>query len=350
MEQTMEAIGFRRYGPAEVLEPLEVARPPLTPDGVSIRIAAAGVNPADWNLRSGRLRRFARLTFPFVPGADVAGIVAAVGPAVARFRPGDAVYAMLPNVAGGGYAEYAAAAERAVAPAPPDLSLAEAAGVPLAALTALQGLRDQAALRPGARVLINGASGGVGHFGIQIAGALGARVVAVCSGRNADLARDLGAEEVLDYTRDDPTGGEARYDAIFDTVGATPFRHWRRALRRDGAFVTIVPTLGNLARQWLTRVGGGPRLRTFFVRPSGADLELLGDWIAAGRVRPVIERRYPLAEAVAAHRHSESRRARGKLVLIVDERLAASRAGAAPRRDVARAESGGDAVSASRQG
>lgn len=330
MQQVMQAIGFRRYGSPEVLEPLEVALPTLPADGVLIRVAAAGVNPADWNLRSGRLRRFARLTFPFVPGADVAGVVAAVGPAVARFRPGDAVYAMLPNVAGGGYAAYAVAAERAVAPAPPNLSFAEAAAVPLAALTALQALRDQAALRPGARVLINGASGGVGHFAVQIAGALGARVTAVCSGRNADLVRGLGADDVLDYTAGDPTGGDARYDAIFDTVGAIPFRRWRRVLRRDGVFVTIIPTFGNFARQWLTRVGGGPRLKTLFVRPGGGELALLGGWIAAGQVRPVIDRCYPLAEAAAAHRHSESRRARGKLVLVVDGQLAAARAGSTP--------------------
>jgi NADPH:quinone reductase-like Zn-dependent oxidoreductase len=323
MEQktTMRAIGFRRYGPPEVLEPLEVPKP----GEVLIRVAAAGVNPADWNLRSGRLRLFARLKFPFVPGSDVAGLVEAVGPAATRFRPGDAVYAMTPTAAGGGYAEYAAVAEKNVALTPTDLPLADAASVPLAAMTALQALRDKAGLKPGQHVLINGASGGVGSFAVQIAKALGARATAVSSGRNADLVRGFGADEVLDYTRQDATTGDASYDAVFDTVGNRPFRSWRRVLSKGGVFVTVAPSFGNLALQPLTRLAGGKRLVAFFVRPSGTDLETLSGWISSGQVQPVIDRTYPLIDAAEAHRYSETRRARGKLVLVVDEELAAGR-------------------------
>ena len=222
--RTMRAMGFKRYGPAEVLEPLEVKRPMLAPGTVLIRVTAAGMNPADALLRSRRLRLVARSSLPFVPGADVAGVVEAVGSAVTRFRRGDAVYTMLPSIGGGGYAGYAAVAEETVAIAPPSLSLTEAAAVPLAALTALQALRDEAKLERGARVLVNGASGGVGTFAVQIAGALGARVVAATSARNAGLVSGLGAEEVLDYASQDVTVGEARYDVVFDAVGVYSFR------------------------------------------------------------------------------------------------------------------------------
>lgn len=323
MDETMQAIGFRRYGGAEVLEPLAMAAPPIADDAVLIRVAAAGVNPADTLLRSGRFRFVLRVKLPFVPGSDVAGVVAAVGPRVTRFRPGDAVYAMLPTATGGGYAEYAAVAERDVAAVPPSLRLAEAAAVPLAALTALQALRDKAGLRAGSAVLINGASGGVGSFAIQIATAMGASVVGAASAANADLVVQLGADEAVDYARHDVTAGPARFDVVFDAVGAHPFRRWRRALRPGGVVVTTNPGIGNPAARMLSRLtGGGRRLEGFVVRPSGADLETVGAWIAAGSIRPMIDRCYPVADAAAAHRHSETKRARGKLVLVVDPHLA----------------------------
>jgi NADPH:quinone reductase-like Zn-dependent oxidoreductase len=326
LNRTMGAVGFGRYGPAEVLEPLEVERPALGPDTVLIRVAAAGVNPADWLLRSGRLRFATRSKLPFVPGADVAGVVEDVGSAVTRFRPGDAVYAMLPSTAGGGYAEYAAVTEGDVAPAPPGLSLAEAAAVPLTALTALQALRDRAGLAEGDHVLINGASGGVGTFAVQIAKVMGARVTAVSSGRNAALVRGLGADEVIDYTKRDVTVGDARYDVVFDAVNV--FSVWRalRVLRENGVFVTVNPLTGMLSPGWLARFRGGRRVESVFVQPGG-DLEVVGGWISSGDVRPVVDRSYPLSDAAAAHRYSESKRACGKLVLVVDERLAAAESG-----------------------
>ena len=327
LKRTMEVVGFGRYGPAEVLEPLEVERPALGPDTVLIRVAAAGVNPADWLLRSGRLRFATRSSLPFVPGADVAGVVESVGPAVTRFRPGDAVYTMLPSTAGGGYAEYAAVAEGNVALVPSNLSLAEAAAVPLTALTALQALRDRANLGAGDYVLINGASGGVGTFAVQIAKVMGARVTAVSSGRNAELVRGLGADEVLDYTRQDVTAGNARYDIVFDAVNVLSVRRARRVLRKNSVFVTVNPLIGMLSPGWLARFRGGRRTESVFVQPSGADLETVGGWISSGTVRPVVDRSYPLPDAAAAHLYSESKRARGKLVLVVDERLAAAGSG-----------------------
>ena len=329
LAKKMRAVGIRRYGPPERLEPLEVERPEVGRDGVLIRVAAAGVNPADCLLRSGGLRFVARQKMPFVPGADVAGVVEAVGPDVTRFRAGDPVYAMLPNTAGGGYAEYAVAAEGTAAAVPPGLTLGEAAGVPLAALTALQALRDEANLAAGDHVLVNGASGGVGTFAVQISRAMGARVTAAASGRNADLVGGLGADEFLDYTREDVTAGKKRHDAVFDAANVLPFRKVRRALKPNGVFVTVNPLAGRLSPGWLARFREGRRIRSFLVRPDGPDLEKVGAWIEAGEVRPVIERSYPLADAAEAHRRSESRRSRGKLVLVVDEKLAAVGSGPA---------------------
>ena len=329
MDQKMRAVGIRRYGPPEVLEPLEVERPEPGSDGILIRVAAAGVNPADCLLRSGGLRFVARQKMPFVPGADVAGVVEAVGPAVTRFRVGDPVYAMLPNTAGGGYAGYAVAAEGTVSVIPSGLAFEEAAGVPLAALTALQALRNEADLAAGDHVLVNGASGGVGTFAVQISRAMGARVTAVASGRNAGLVSGLGADEFLDYTRGDVTAGKRRYDAVFDAANVLLFRKVRRVLKPNGVFVTVNPFIGRLSPGWLARFREGRRIRSFLVRPDGADLEKIGAWIEAGEVRPVIDRSYPLADATEAHRRSEGRRVRGKLVLVVDERLAATGSGAA---------------------
>ncbi len=329
----MRAAGFRSYGPPEVMEVLEAERPEPGPDGVLIRVAAGGVNPADCLLRGGKLRFVTRPQLPFVPGADVAGVVEDTGSGATRFRRGDPVYAMLPSTAGGGYAEYAATPEAHVAPAPPGLTLGEAAAVPLAALTALQALRDGAGLSAGARVLVNGASGGVGTFAVQISRATGAKVTAAASGRNADLVRDLGADDFVDYTREDVTAGDARYDVVLDAVGVHPFRRWRRVLERGGVAVTVNPLLGNPAAKLLSHVtGGGRRLESVLVRPDGKDLEQVGAWIFAGELRPVVDRSYPLAAAATAHRRSEGRRTRGKLVLVVDEKLAAQRAEPAPDR------------------
>ena len=299
-DETVQAIGFHRYDGAEVLEPLEVAVPPLADDAVLIRIAAAVGDPSDTLLRSGRFRLVLRVKLPFVAGSDVAGVVAAVGREVTRFQPGDAVSAMLPTATGG-----------AVATAPPSLRLAEAAAVPLAALTAQQALRDMAGLRAGSTVLINGSSGGVGSFAIQIAMAMGASVVAAASAVNAGLVFQLGADEAVDYARHEVTAGPERFDVVFDAVGAHPFRPWRRALRPGGVVVTTNPGIGNPVARLLSRLtGGGRRLERFLVRPSGADLETISAWIAAASIRPVIDRCYPLTDATMAHRHSETKRAR----------------------------------------
>jgi NADPH:quinone reductase-like Zn-dependent oxidoreductase len=325
-QQTMQAIGFRRYGRAEVLEALEVTKPNPGPGEVLLRVAAAGVNPADWALRSGQLRPFVRLKFPFVPGSDIAGVVEAVGPGASRFRPGDAVFAMTPSTAGGGYAEFVRVSEADAALVPENLTLSEAVAVPLAALTALQALRDKAGLRADSHALVYGASGGVGSFAVQISKAIGARVTAVSSGRNEELVRGLGADEVLDYEREDVLAGGGRYDVVFDAVNAFKFGSARRVLREGGVYVTVNPLVGALNPGWLARIRGGRWVESVFVRPSGKDLEKLAAWIQSGKVRPIIDRSYGLSDAAEAHRYSETRRARGKILLLVDEDLATTRA------------------------
>lgn len=328
---TMRAVAFRRYGPAEVLEEVEVPRPEPGRGEVLIRSAAAGVNPADCALRGGQLRLFARLKLPFVPGSDVAGVVEAVGDGVSRFAVGDTVFAMTPSTAGGCYAEYVAVDEENAARVPEGLALAEAGAVPLASLTALQALRDVAGLKAGEGVLIHGASGGVGTFAVQIAKAMGARVTAVCSGRNAGLVRDLGADEVLDYEADDPGAGGRRFDRIFGAVNVLPLRSWRRVLKAGGSVATVNPVFAGGSPRLLARLATGVGPRGVFVKPSGADLETMAAWISAGSIRPVVEHSYPIQDAAQAHRRSETKRTRGKLVLVVDEALATRRARRAAR-------------------
>jgi NADPH:quinone reductase-like Zn-dependent oxidoreductase len=296
---------------------------------VRIKVAAAGINPADWRLRSGQFRFAMRLALPFVLGSDIAGVVEAVGEEVSQIQPGDPVYAMIPASQGGGYAQYAVVAAAHVARAPHGISFAQAAGTPLVALTALQALRDKAQLRAGQRLLVYGASGGVGSFAVQIGKAMGAQVTAAASGRNQELVASLGADEVLDYTRDNLAAARDRYDVIFDAVNALSFGKTRPALRPGGVMVSVNPFIETLSPAWLAPLRGGRRLRSLFVQPSGDDLEQLARWIAAGQVRPLLDQTYPLAEAAAAHTYSASGRARGKLVLVVDPALAASVIGAA---------------------
>lgn len=325
--QTMRAFGFRRYGPPEVLEALELPRPEPGPGEILIRVAAAGVNPADWALRGGKLRPFVRLALPFVSGSDVAGVVEEAGAGTTKFAPGEAVYAMTPTTEGGGYAEYVVVSADNAARVPSGISLEVAGAVPLVSLTALQALRDKAELVSGEHVLIHGASGGVGSFAVQIAKTLGARVTATCSGRNVELVRGLGADEVVDYTSEDAAARGPRYDVVFGAVNTLPILRWRRALRPGGRIVTVNPLFESEALGQLVRAIGRVRLEGVLVQPRGADLETVGTWVSAGKVRPIIDRSYPLSDATRAHRYSESRRVRGKLVLVVDEQQASRDAG-----------------------
>ena len=294
---------------------------------VRIRVRAAALNALDWHLMKGRpsfVRLFLGLRRPSSrPGRDVAGCIDSVGPGVTRFKPGDEVF----GLCRGSLAEYACASESTVVAKPPALSFEDVAATPIATLTAIQGLRDHGELQAGQKVLINGASGGVGTFAVQIANALGARVDGVCSGRNVELVRSLGAQHVFDYTREDFTRSGERYDLIFDLAANHSIGAYRRALEPGGVIVMaggggsdgramgsrIVRSMTGAA-MWKLR---GQKVIFFVARLAMNDLTAIGELIASGRARPVIDSRYPLSETSRAMRHLSEGHARGKVVITV---------------------------------
>ena len=323
----MKAIVFDRYGSSEVLELRDIEVPVVKDDEVLIRIRAAAANPSDWRVMradphlvrlSRGLRRPRRGT---VLGSDMAGQVEAVGTNVKRFQPGDGVFA---EVGTGAFAEYISLPERTLGLKPANLSFEQAAAVPMAAVTALQALRDKGRIQHGQKVLINGASGGIGTFAVQIAKSFGAEVTGVCSTRNLEMVRSIGADHVVDYTREDFTSGAQRYDLVLDTVGNRSLSELRHALVPLG---TLVVTGGGGGRwlgpaaQVLKAIALSPfvshRLVPVIGTPNSGDLYVLKGLIEAGQVTPVIDRMYPLCEVPEAIRYLETRHARGKVVITV---------------------------------
>jgi NADPH:quinone reductase-like Zn-dependent oxidoreductase len=327
----MKAITCSGYGaPHEVLRFTDVAAPAVGDSEVLVRVRAASVNPADWHLIRGvpyiaRLQIGVRRPSFVVPGCDIAGEVEAVGAGVETLRPGDEVFGCPFAHGWGAFAERVAIGEDLVAERPANVSFEQAAAVPLAAMTALQGLRDRGRLESGQRVLIVGASGGVGTFAVQIAHALGAEVTGVCSTRNVELVRSLGAHNVVDYTAEDFTDGRQSYDLVFQVAGSASPSACRRALTRDG---TLVSVSGDSRGRWIGPVSRlvGARLLSPFVSQtltsftmssSRQDLETLGELLASGQVQPVIDRTYPLSDVPEALRYLEQGHARGKVVITV---------------------------------
>ena len=327
----MKAIMHDRYGSPDVLELREIETPLAAGNEVLVRVHAASANARDWHLMRGDpyLARLisseAGLIRPKmkVPGTDFAGRVVAVGKDVARFRPGDEVY----GEANGAFAEYVCAAEGVLAPKPASLSFEEAAAVPLAANTALVGLRDRGQVRSGTRVLINGASGGVGTFAVQVAKWLGAEVTAVCSTRNVELVESLGANHVIDYTRADFTRDGRRYDVVFDLVANRSLTDLRRALTPRGTLVlsgggvstggSLIGPMGLVITSQLVSRFVRHRLLLLIAMPSTENLLALGELIESGAVTPVIDRTYPLSKAAEAIRYLEVEHACAKVVLTV---------------------------------
>jgi NADPH:quinone reductase-like Zn-dependent oxidoreductase len=321
----MKAVVRHTYGSPDVLELEEVETPTPQDDEVLIKVHAASVNAGDWRML--RADPFlARLDVGLlrprnkILGFDVAGTVEAVSSAVTQFRPGDQVFGNIFDLRGGAFAEYVAAPERLLVRKPANVTFQQAAAVPLAAVTASRGLRHYGQTRPGHQVLINGASGGVGTFAVQIAKALGAEVTAVVSTRNVDLAHSLGADHVIDYTREDPlAGGEDRYDVILAVNGYQPISAYRRALRPGGTYVMAGGSAAQLFQTmfvgpWMSK-SGGRKLVMLETKPSREDLAFVADLIEAGKVVPVIDRCYPLGEVPEAIRYLEAGHARGKVVI-----------------------------------
>jgi NADPH:quinone reductase-like Zn-dependent oxidoreductase len=315
----MKAVVIDRYGGPEVLTYREVAKPAITAGHALVKVRAASVNPIDWQMRKGLLKYFMPKKFPLILGVDLAGQVVETAPG-SRFAVGDEVFAMMPGDSGA-FAEYVAVPEGVAAKKPANMTLEEAASVPATALTALQGLRDFGGLRAGQSVLVNGASGGVGIFAVQVAKALGASVTAVCSGANAAMVRGLGADDVIDYTTTDFTTQDKTYDVLFDCIANHPFSRSRRVVRKTGVYVTPAPKNWGaaFARQYVLNLVSRPLAKVLVVKPRHEDLEWVRAQVEAGKIRTVVEAVLPIAEIVEAQRRSETGRTKGKLVLKVQD-------------------------------
>lgn len=311
----MQAALFHRYGPPEVLQVDDYPKPEVGRRDVLIRVHAAAINPIDWRIRSGSLRFVLPVRLPIVPGYDVSGVVEAVGSEISSLRVGEEVFSFLDRLSGGGYAEYTVASESVVVPKPQGMSHVEAAAMPLAASTALQCLRDWGRLASGQSVLINGAAGGVGSYAVQIAKAIGAEVTGVCSTHNVEFVASLGADHVIDYTRQDFTRLPGQYDVVFDAVAKSSFWRVKDVLTPRGRFVTDMPTPPHYLAHGLTALFPGRQARAMLVRPRGDDLRILKRLSEEGKLRSVIDTVFPLAQAAEAHRKSQEGHVRGKLVL-----------------------------------
>ena len=314
----MKAVIINKYGGNDVVEITEMPEPVPGPHDVLIRVRAAGINPVDWKIRSGMLKFFTGSRFPMVLGRECAGEIAGVGSRVTRFRKGDAVVAHPGIRSLGTYAQYVCSPEGTTFPKPHTVGFEEASTLPIAGLTALQSLRDLGRIVPGAKVLVNGASGGVGHFAVQIAKIFGAHVTGVCSGANADLVRGLGADRVIDYTSGDFVLTGDRYDIIFDAVAKRTFGECRKALLPGGVYVTTLPAAAVMLNQYLTGLFTAKQARTVMVKLNAADMDWMKTQIEAGRIRIVIDKAYPLDQVREAFAYSESGRAKGKVVLTVE--------------------------------
>jgi NADPH:quinone reductase-like Zn-dependent oxidoreductase len=320
----MKAIVQTMFGPPETLQLREVDKPAPKDGEVLIKIHAASLNSYDWRLLVGDPAFIRLMGKPKekIIGADVAGRVEAVGGQVTRLKPGDEVYGDLAGGEGGSLAEYACGRETALALKPANLSFEEAAAVPMAGVTALQGLRDVGKVRSGQKVLVNGASGGVGTFAVQIARVLGAEVTAVTSTRNLEMARSIGADQVIDYTKEDFTRRGERYDLILGVNGYHPILAYRRALKPEGMYVMAGGEMAQIFQALLLgpvlSMWGKKKMTSVAAKNNWKDLEALKELIEAGKVRPVIDRQFRLQEAAEALRYLGGKHAHGKVVITIE--------------------------------
>ncbi|WHY03565.1 NAD(P)-dependent alcohol dehydrogenase [Neobacillus sp. DY30] len=322
----MKAIVYKKYGPPDVLEVKEVEKPIPKDNQVLVKVHATSVNFGNLVLLKGEpfLARFAFGLFKpkySIPGGDIAGTVEAVGKNVTLFQTGDEVFGDLSGCGWGGYAEYAAVPENAIALKPANLSFEEAAAVPMAGVTALQSLRDKGKIQPGKKVLINGASGGVGTFAVQIAKSFGAEVTGVCSTRNVEILQSLGADHVIDYTKEKFTENNYRYDVILGVNGHQPLSDYKRALNQNGIFVHVGGSEAQMFQAmtlgpWISKTSN-KKMGSFLQRPNQHDLLFLKELLETGEVKPVIDRKYKLSDVSEAFSYFEQGHAQGKVVITI---------------------------------
>jgi NADPH:quinone reductase-like Zn-dependent oxidoreductase len=322
----MKAIVSNQYGSPDVLKLQDVERPTPKDNEVLIKVHAASVNAADWHLLTADIFLVRLETGLFqrkytILGADVAGTVEAVGKEVKQFKPGDAVFGDIAGCGFGAFAEYVCAREDALVSKPSNLTFEQAAAVPMAAVTALQALRDRGNIQRGQNVLINGASGGVGTFAVQIARSFGAEVTAVCSTKKVEQATSLGADHVIDYTREDFTKNGIQYDIILAANGYHPIRHYQRALGPNGVYVMIGGTMKQLMEAltlgpWLSMFGK-KKMGNLLAKPNQKDLMFIGELLEKGTVVPMIDRCYPLKDVPEAMRYLGAGHAHGKVIISI---------------------------------
>ena len=314
----MKAVVYRKYGPPDVLRFENIPRPSPMPGCLLVKSCGSSVNPLETRIRRGVLRFVTGPLSPMkkIPGSDVAGEVVDIGRGVTGFKKGDTVYALLNLLGGGAYAEYINVPESLAARRPENISCEEAAAVPLVGQAVLQALRDLGHIRKGMSVLINGASGGVGTFAVQVANSFGATVTAVGPADSLDLLRSLGADRVIDYKRRDFTADKNSYDIIFDVVAKSSFWKCSKALKRGGVYIVTNPSASLFPAMARTLLPG-KKAKLLVTSPKADDLAYITGLIESGTLRPVIDKKFPLAQAAEAHRYSEQGKARGKIVVTI---------------------------------
>lgn len=315
MAKRMKAVEIDRYGGTGEMVVRETAIPEITDGRLLVRVFSAGVNPKDVMVRKGKFKLFSGRQFPKIPGYDFAGEVVRLGKNVRKFSTGDFVYGMLNGWRGGAYAEYVAANASGTALKPVTLDFDRAAAVPLAAQTALQALRNRGKIMPGDHVCVNGASGGVGTFAIQIAKSFGAVVTSVCSHRNIELCAELGSDKTMDYTVNPIEQTNERFDIFFDVFGNKSFKKTAHLLNRNGVYISTVPSPANIFLHMASFLKSGKKSKFVAVKSNTGDLEYLADLADKGEVMPVMDSIYPLDRVRDAHEYIEKKRARGKVVL-----------------------------------
>ena len=314
----MKAVVFDRYGSVEVLQYRELSKPTIKPDQLLVRVSASSINPVDWKIRQGHLQLLSGFNFPRIVGSDISGVVEEIGKEVTKFQPGDEVYTFLNPLTGGACAEYCAVPESAAAIKPQNITHTEAATVPIAGLTALQALGDLGEIQAGKKVLINGASGGVGIFAVQIGKAMDAVVTGVCSAKNRDLVNNLGADFVLDYAEVEFTKQTEKYDIILDAVATKTFPECENVLEKEGVYISTLPSFDNLAPMFLSLFMSGKKAKLIVANANNRDLGILRELIESGKVEPIVDRTYSLEEVAAAHAYSETGRAVGKIAIGIE--------------------------------
>ncbi|MEZ4852465.1 MAG: NAD(P)-dependent alcohol dehydrogenase [Bacteroidia bacterium] len=313
----MHAILYHKYGLPDVLNYSQNAKKPKPDRGeVLVKIEAAALNPVDCEMRKGMLSILRSSKFPKIPGSDFAGRIVEAGAGVTRFKEGDEVYGMSKTRIGGAYAEYIKISPQEIGLKPKNITMEEAASIPLAALTSLQAMRDLAHLQSGQSVIINGASGGVGVYAIQLAKAMGAETTAVCSFRNTELVKGLGADHIIDYTQTDMLKLDQKFDMFYDVYGNKSLAKTRHLLNHGGTYVSTIPWPANFQAQFLSMFSS-VKGKVVLVKSRTSDLDELRQLIESGQLKPVVDKVYPLAEGRAAQEYLETRRARGKVVLRV---------------------------------